>query len=434
MPRTLPYGLRIALAFGDTIVREAMLPRSGRLTVGQAEGCTFILPCGTSRKTMKRQLLAKGDTLFLLDGFGGRLVLGGQATDVDALRAAGQSSVRLGPEDWGVLLLREQPSVRLVVQRVQPEPLPPMPRHRGDKPLFMTTLLSLVAFGLFLTISYLRYDPDRPELTLDDVDERFSRVMFNEPPDPPPEEEAELSDEEQEAEKARKRAGGPEGKFGDPNKHGPSNIPRNTAESSVPGSNVGLVKELNALAQTDTMNNLLGVGGEIGGLDNGEFIVGGGNYGMSTKGGGQGGGGEGEGVIHGTGDVDVGGKGVANRKRKVKGTGKPKEKKVKVTTGRPTVKGQLSKELIDREVRRHRAQISFCYNKQLTRHPNLSGKVMLSWVIAMDGSVKAAKVKSSSLKNKDAESCMVRALRNWRFPKPEGGVVQVIYPFIFGTK
>jgi TonB family protein len=155
---------------------------------------------------------------------------------------------------------------------------------------------------------------------------------------------------------------------------------------------------------------------------------------MGTKGGGAGGGGEGEGVIQGTGDVDVGGAGSSNRKKKVKGNKRPQEKKVAVRTGTAQVKGQLSKELIDREVRRHRAQITFCYNKQLLRHPKLSGKVILRWIITMDGSVRGAKVKSSSLGNKDAESCMVRALESWKFPKPEGGVVQVDYPFIFGTQ
>ncbi|MFO0636784.1 MAG: AgmX/PglI C-terminal domain-containing protein [Nannocystaceae bacterium] len=90
--------------------------------------------------------------------------------------------------------------------------------------------------------------------------------------------------------------------------------------------------------------------------------------------------------------------------------------------------------MIDKEVRRHRAQIGFCYNKQLARQPDLSGKVSLQWIIRLDGSVSGAKVKSSSLNNSDAESCMVRALQNWRFPKPEGGVVEVEYPFVFDTE
>jgi hypothetical protein len=200
------------------------------------------------------------------------------------------------------------------------------------------------------------------------------------------------------------------------------------------GTNVGVVKEMNLLAQKGTVGELMNLGSQISGMDSGELVVGGGNYGMSTRGGGGGGGGEGEGVIHGTGDVDVGGGGSENRKKTVKGSSAPKEKGVSVAAGTATVKGQLSKELIDKEVRRHKAQISFCYTKQLTRFPDLHGKVLLQWIISLDGSVKGAKVKSSSLGNGDVESCMVRALQGWRFPKPEGGVVEVVYPFILDTK
>ena len=130
----------------------------------------------------------------------------------------------------------------------------------------------------------------------------------------------------------------------------------------------------------------------------------------------------------------MGGGGADNRKRTAKTVSGPAEKKATVTPGSATVKGQLSPELIDKEVRRHRAQMQFCYQKQLTRSPNLAGKVSLQWVIAMDGSVIRPKVKSSSLGNDDVESCLVRALANWKFPKPEGGVVEVIYPFVFGAK
>src|SRR5690606_27715763 len=139
---------------------------------------------------------------------------------------------------------------------------------------------------LFLVISFLRYDPDRPEVTLDDIDPRMLRVMFNQPPDEPkpPEEEPEISDEEKEEEKARKRAGGPEGRFGEPDRTNRSNIPRNTGEDMLQQGKVGLVKELDALAQTDTMKDLLSVGGQIGGLDEGVLVIGRGSGGMSTRG------------------------------------------------------------------------------------------------------------------------------------------------------
>lgn len=438
-PPTGPYSLRIALVFGDTVLQECTVDAKARVTIGHDPRCTFVLPTSaTPPRTAGRVVLVRRGKLQLAADLGGRVHLAGSPREIEELRAAGQADVALAAEDWGVLHLRHAPWVRVVVQHVRAERAPSLARDLSAGPLLASILLAAIAFGALLTIAFLSYDPDRPELKLEDLDERFARAMFNRPPEeiPPPDEEVDVeeADEQKPAAKARKRAGGPEGRFGMKDRTNESRfIPKGPETGRV--GNVGVVKELNALSQTDTMADLLSVGDQIGGLPGGEIIVGGGNYGMSTKGGGGGGGGEGEGEIMGTSDVDVGGAGVASRKKKVKGTSAPKEKTVEVKTGTASVRGQLSPELINREVRRHKAQIKFCYQKQLTRFPNLSGKVTLAWVIAMDGSVTKAKVKSSSLKNKDTESCMVRALQSWKFPKPEGGVVSVdAYPFIFGAQ
>lgn len=425
---------RVALALGAHVVGEADTHARRRITIGHGRGCDFVVPLRPASAT---QTLVDGDQLHLPAGLDGRLVLGGVERDVDGLRAEGQARVKLAPEDWGVLWLHERSDVRLVVLRVAPEPVPPMPSDGAARPLFASIALSAVALGLFLAIAFLNYDPGKRTLDLDDVDERFTRAIFNDPPrdpPPPPEEEPEIGDEEKSEERARKKAGGEEGRYGRPDLSGRSNVPKTDDPASSNATNVGLVKELNTLAQTDTMADLLSVGGVISGTGTGPLVIGNGTGGMGTRGSGTGGGGEGEGSIYGTAAVDTGGAGSGNRKRTVKPSTGPKERQVSVTTGTARVKGQLSKELIDKEVRRHRPQISFCYNAQLTRNPDLSGKVTLSWIIRLDGSVTSAKVKSSSLGNSDAESCMVRALGGWRFPKPEGGVVEVEYPFVFDTK
>jgi hypothetical protein len=425
---------RVALALRGHVIREADTSRGRTITIGHAPACDFVLPLDP---VAAMHALVTGDELSLPPSLDGRVVLGGTETTVAALRAEGRTTLRLGAEDWGVLWLLRAPEVRLVVLRVAPERVPPMPSDGANRPLFASIALSAVALGMLLGVAFLRYDPDRPELTLDQLDERFSRAIFNNPPRdelPPPEEEPEISDEDKPAETARKRAGGDEGRYGRPELQGRSNVPK-AAGPSTNATNVGLVREMNALAQSDQLADLLSVGGAISGTDTGPLVLGNGSGGMGTRGSGTGGGGEGEGNVYGTADVDLGGSGNGNRR----GTAKPKpaapkERQVSVTTGTAKVKGQLSKELIDKEVRRHRPQISFCYNAQLTRKPDLAGKVTLSWIIRLDGSVTAAKVKSSSLGNSDAESCMVRALGGWRFPKPEGGVVEVEYPFVFDAK
>ncbi len=434
-PSPVRHITRVALALGAHVVREADTHAGRAITIGHAEGCDFVLPL---QPAVASHTLVEGEELHLTPAMGGRLLLEGQDCDVAQLRADGKSRIRLAPEDWGVLWLNERSDVRLVILRVRPEPVPALPGDRSARPLYASVAMSALAFGLFIAITFLNYDPGKRTLDLEQVDERFTRAIFNDPPrdpEPVPEEEAEISDEDKPAERTSKKAGGPEGRFGRPDLTGRSNVPR-TTDTSSNATNVGLVEELNKLAQTDTMADLLSVGGDISGSGTGPLTIGNGSGGMGTRGSGSGGGGEGEGegTIYGTSTVDTGGSGAGNRRRTVKPASGPKEREVSVVAGTAKVKGQLSKELIDKEVRRHRPQISFCYNAQLTRKPDLSGKVTLQWIIRLDGSVTNAKIKSSSLDSTDAESCMVRALGGWRFPKPEGGVVEVEYPFVFDTK
>ena len=96
--------------------------------------------------------------------------------------------------------------------------------------------------------------------------------------------------------------------------------------------------------------------------------------------------------------------------------------------------GSLSSKEIEEVIRRNLKRFRYCYSRELQRHPNLSGKVALKFVIAKDGTVSSAAVKSSSLNNETVHACMVRTMLTLNFPKPRGGgVVFVSYPFVFST-
>lgn len=102
-----------------------------------------------------------------------------------------------------------------------------------------------------------------------------------------------------------------------------------------------------------------------------------------------------------------------------------------VRSGGAEVRGSLSKEVIRRVVRRHINEVKFCYEQQLNARPDLQGRVTTKFVISPTGSVQSAMVASSSLRNEAVESCIVRAVRRWTFPAPDGGgVVVVNYPFL----
>ena len=74
-----------------------------------------------------------------------------------------------------------------------------------------------------------------------------------------------------------------------------------------------------------------------------------------------------------------------------------------------------------------------CYDEEWILNNKLSGKVVLCWSILLNGEVRQARVCGSTLQNKKAESCMVNALEQWQFVKPDGGICQIKFPFTFGS-
>ncbi len=103
-----------------------------------------------------------------------------------------------------------------------------------------------------------------------------------------------------------------------------------------------------------------------------------------------------------------------------------------VLPGEAIVLGALDKGLIDAVVKRNSSQIRYCYQRELTKDPTLSGKVTVKFVIAKDGAVSSAVTKVSTLDNRAVESCINGRFMRFQFPEPKGGgIVIVSYPFRF---
>jgi len=116
------------------------------------------------------------------------------------------------------------------------------------------------------------------------------------------------------------------------------------------------------------------------------------------------------------------------------GLGKKANRDINISAGSPIIMGSLDKEIIRRVIKQHLAQIRYCYEKELVRHPGLFGKVATRFTIGADGRVQQAAVSQSTLKNAEVERCITAKIRTWKFPKPKGGgIVIVKYPFIFKT-
>ncbi|MBS2030807.1 MAG: TonB family protein, partial [Deltaproteobacteria bacterium] len=102
-----------------------------------------------------------------------------------------------------------------------------------------------------------------------------------------------------------------------------------------------------------------------------------------------------------------------------------------ISNDNAVVMGSLDKELIRQVIHKNRQQIQYCYEIQLTKSPNLVGKVAVSFVIGPEGTVQSSRVASSTFNNPELEQCIAARFKSWLFPKPKGdGIVNVTYPII----
>ena len=100
--------------------------------------------------------------------------------------------------------------------------------------------------------------------------------------------------------------------------------------------------------------------------------------------------------------------------------------------GDTIILGALDRSLIDEVIKRHMNAIRYCYQRELTKTPSLAGKIVIKFVIAKDGSVSSANVKTSTMSNSAVESCVSGRFMRMQFPQPKGGgIVIVSYPFLF---
>ncbi len=101
-----------------------------------------------------------------------------------------------------------------------------------------------------------------------------------------------------------------------------------------------------------------------------------------------------------------------------------------IEPGQPPPK--IPREAIRRAMRRQRRAIQACYEEALQTVRDLSGKVVVRFIVGPDGTVMKATVASSTLEHLGAERCIVDKVKLLRLPAiPDGGVTEVSYPFVF---
>jgi hypothetical protein len=476
--RTAPTGpqLRVSQVWLGEMMAERVFPLPTDVTLGGHEGVTFVVgDIGLPPAFHLFRATQRGYLLTLGQGMGGELSLGGRTQKVADVVAGGGvldraegaagafKAVPVQPGDWGVIHLDGVGEHVMFFQFVAPEPSIAGRSSRGDELLIPAFAFAIVLAALFVSLRWWNFWPDGSGLDLKNSDALLNIVVNRPPPPPPPTppEKAKADSQlaqagvEDSQEKTKPVSSeGEEGKAGGKGDR-PRERDQNPGDTAPPDPTHAKVMQTGVLVHasklrmvgsampSDRLGNALsrlkgdnngggaGYGHGIGtGVGDGE------GTGTLTKsnGKGVGGGGTAHADVVTQGKIDSGGtrppKGVAG--------GSPHETQVKISTG--TAEGDfdgLTRDQVYKAVLARQPAIRACYEKELQRNPNLSGAITLTWHINPDGSVKGAKVKSSTMGNAAVESCMVRRIMDIKFPASADGRDTTVgsFPFVFaGSK
>lgn len=97
----------------------------------------------------------------------------------------------------------------------------------------------------------------------------------------------------------------------------------------------------------------------------------------------------------------------------------------------PRVSGTIDSDGVAAVVQEASAGFRQCYESALRRNTRLSGQVVLTWRIVADGAAEEIATGASTLRDEQIERCLMTRVRLLRFPRPDGGAVNVEFPMVF---
>jgi hypothetical protein len=432
--------LRASLRWRGTVIDTRVVAPGEVLTLGQGKQVVFELPSSEHQKWGAAACLegvwhvALDTPLRVVDITGAErpLLSAAPRTDGPALPrgfATGKlwapvlegARVRL---DAGDLTIELERSDFFAAERV---PRPARWATREGQQSIIAAMVFVFVVAMFWVTPKMFFDPDDigAGIAARSVLAQFmppsAKPLDATPPD--------KHKEDKLAEEAAAKHSGEEGQSGK------QNVPSRDTRSSRSNEQVVADNALLRLLNQGSTSRVLG-GGALGQIDAVGHLDGAtagdaqGMMGLGVKGIGLGGGGQDNDSV-GIGPVGSHGPGVgaASTVGKIKHGGNGSDLSIDEPAN---VVGGLDREVIRRVIVSHRAQIRYCYEKELSVKPGLAGKVLVQFVIAADGSVTMARPSEQTLDDPEVGKCIVSKVKTWTFPQPKGGgVVEVTYPFLF---
>lgn len=434
--------LRVVLLWNESILADETIDTPRPIVFGDGPDALYALPDSLGISAlMLLEPQGPGYRLRIFQGLDGAVWIGGQRRDIARIES---DHIDLGPDDYGVVTLG---TIAIFFQHVVAAKKPKRVLFPVDGPLTASQALSVLLHALlFFGLVWIGHETDRPD-PLEISPELLRRFTVTPPPEPPPEThggtdtpDPGLRDRDDSGGRAAERE---EGRVGHENAQQEQTEMQGEINGGAAAARVrtlGLLGELTK--NTNPLAGLLegpSVNDMLGGLGSSRTVFGRGSGGSGLRGSGNGGGGDGPGTLfggHGVG-TGVGAGNGSGGGRGRGGVGAPGhgrgEVGVRVSLEQPRVSGYLSAEQILRVVRQNQAAVRYCYEQELQRQPTLRGTIEVGWTIDRQGHVTRSRIARTSMNNSRVEGCLARQVRNWRFPEPDGGEVEVAFPFQFGA-
>ncbi|MFT4627791.1 MAG: hypothetical protein ACI8PZ_006478 [Myxococcota bacterium] len=434
--------LRIGVIQDGKIVQERLMKAGEPVTVGESARSTFVLP-KTGLPAAEFPLFetgADGYVLRFTTKMRGKIRSGGAVVALKKLRE--DPGMRRDGDVW-LLPLTEQDrgkvaidKVTVLFQFVAPPPVQAVtpiqamdfrPRLlEDDDPVFLGFLAIWLALAVVLTI-WVAYTAPR-EMTMDEIPDRFKRIVMAEKQAPPAPDPASKEPSEDVVE--------PE----------PEPEPEPEAEPEKPKTKVEEAKRQEdvrqeVLKESKLLLKLIGTRGESSGaatenlFDDEDQALGDldskieAASGVTTESAKATRGGEGTDLgAEDIGNLEQGGGGNAKVSGGPKVTVSPQ-----VAAGSGTVDEEIGDAgKVTQVVKRYAGQLKYCYEKRLLEDPGLEGRVEIGWTV-VDGSVEGLYVVSNSTADGELADCIMKKIRRWTFPEDISGDIPS-WPFVFTAK
>lgn len=432
--------LRIGVIQAGKIVEERVLPARQAVTLGTGPKNTIVVPlANVPESTVVFAYQSDHYVLQFEAGAEGKVQGPQGSADLSALvsqglaKQAGRScSVPVNDDQRGKLQIGE---ISLLWQFVAPPaevPKPELPKEaKGahfksmDRLFSVVLVVSLVVHSAFYAALASTELPNR-EVTLEEIPDRYAKVLIPERLPKPPEKKEEKKVEaavEKKVEKVEDKAAET------PEKVAAKKAARAAAVAKAVQSK-GILKVLGALGPGTggggAVADVFGSGGGMG--DVASALSGAGGVAVATDpgaGGGRKGGGEGGTASIGDLATSGGGKVGLGAKTEVKVSGSVAAEEAEIDSA------DVDQAKLGAFVRARMGLVKACYENALKRNPSLKGKISFRFTILETGALADITTAQNSLGSAEVAACIMNTMRSWRMPFKPSGPVTVEYPFVF---